>query len=107
MKLLSGNPIKYAFMCLFYITIFLCAAGSCGHDCEDQQEVTTTLHRAHHARRKAESVAAHLLARLDRSSGGIGGSGHSHTGDGLGGGGGGGSAGNPWEDVSTNSRTAR
>ncbi|RUS81578.1 hypothetical protein EGW08_010652, partial [Elysia chlorotica] len=41
------------------------------HDCdqEQQEEVTSTLHRAHHARRKAESVASHLLTRLDRSSG--------------------------------------
>ncbi|GFS27579.1 colorectal mutant cancer protein [Elysia marginata] len=76
-------------------------AGGAGHDCDDQQEVTSTLHRAHHARRKAESVAAHLLTRLDRGGGG----GMSGSGHGVGGAGGG-SAGNPWEDVSTNSRTA-
>ncbi|GFO30024.1 hypothetical protein PoB_005652900 [Plakobranchus ocellatus] len=80
-------------------------AGSSSHDCDDQEEVTAVLQRAHHARRKAESVAAHLLARLDRNSSGIGGGSHGQAG-GVGGGSGGVPAGSPWEDVSTNSRTA-
>ncbi|BFZ13771.1 hypothetical protein BsWGS_16811 [Bradybaena similaris] len=63
-------------------------AGTDGDD--DEEEITAILQRAHHARRRAEGVARHLLARLDRSCGGHMSSGVCH----------------PWEDVSTNSRTA-
>ncbi|XP_005097587.2 colorectal mutant cancer protein [Aplysia californica] len=58
---------------------------------EDDLEVTSILQRAHHARRRAESVARLLLSRLDRSC-----AGHMTSSGGC----------QPWEDVSTNSRTA-
>ncbi|KAH9510240.1 hypothetical protein Btru_042527, partial [Bulinus truncatus] len=57
---------------------------------DDQEEVTAILQRAHHARRRAEGVARHLLTRLDRNN-----SNHITL-----------ATCNPWEDVSTNSRTA-
>ncbi|KAI8779565.1 colorectal mutant cancer protein, partial [Biomphalaria glabrata] len=57
---------------------------------DDQEEVTAILQRAHHARRRAEGVARHLLTRLDRNN-----SNHVTLAEC-----------HPWEDVSTNSRTA-
>lgn len=70
-------------------SLLITPAGADGDD--DQEEVTAVLQRAHHARRRAEGVARHLLARVDRNCGG-------HMSSGVC---------QPWEDVSTNSRTAR
>ncbi|CAL1548279.1 unnamed protein product [Lymnaea stagnalis] len=62
--------------------------GGLGEGDDDQEEITAILQRAHHARRRAEGVARHLLTRLDRNNHMTVGSCH------------------PWEDLSTNSRTA-
>ncbi|XP_059166215.1 colorectal mutant cancer protein-like [Physella acuta] len=64
--------------------------GGLGEGDDDQEEITAILQRAHHARRRAEGVARHLLTRLDRNNGNQMSVGSCH----------------PWEDVSTNSRTA-
>ncbi|XP_041355814.1 colorectal mutant cancer protein-like isoform X2 [Gigantopelta aegis] len=61
-----------------------------GGDCEDQAEITSILQRAHHSRKSAENVARHLLHKLDRSCG-------VHVTTGLA---------HPWEELSSNSRTA-
>ncbi|XP_071098692.1 colorectal mutant cancer protein-like isoform X1 [Haliotis cracherodii] len=58
--------------------------------CDDQNEVTVILQRSHHARKTAENVAKHLLHKMERCC-----TGHVT-----------GCTASPWEDLSSNSRTA-
>lgn len=75
----------------FYISPVSVSDSSGAGEGDDQEEIHAILQRAHHTRKSAEHAAKQLLQRLDRSCGvqmvGCNAS--------------------PWEELSSNSRTAR